>query len=161
MGPSSQREPDDVTLTLHKCDTPTGNLNGVKYLVEFLSGRKRVKFLDSNLQNYMLGDPHVATCTMGCAYGSSNKILSEWDPGPTYLLQRLWDPGGPSYTSISYSILDLEKLGKPIHYLNYIHLLALSSHPSLVILMLILAPKFHLRKLDHMGSFRYTPRLDP
>ena len=46
----------------------------------------------------MLGDLHVVTYTMGCVHGSSNEIQSEWDPGPSYLVQRLWDPVGPHYT---------------------------------------------------------------
>ena len=57
----------------------------------------------------MPGDPYVVTCMMGCAYGSSNEILSEWDPGPTYVVQRLWDPGEPSYTSRSCFLVDPEK----------------------------------------------------
>ena len=78
----------------------------------------------------------------------------------TNVVQRLWDPGGPSYTSRSSFLGNQEKLGKPKYYLDYIHLLALSSHPSLVILMFILLPKLHLGKLDCMGSFRYLPRLE-
>ena len=59
-----------------------------------------------------------------------------------------WDPGGPSYTSRSSLATDLEKLGQPKSYLRYIHLPGLSSLPFLVVLMLILAPKHHLGKLD-------------
>ena len=55
-------------------------------------------------------------------HGSINKILLEWDPGPTYYVQRLWDPGGPSYTSRSSIPTDLDKLGKQKNYLDYIHL---------------------------------------
>ena len=39
----------------------------------------------------MLGNLHVMAHTMGCVHGSSNEILSEWDPGPTYVVQSLWD----------------------------------------------------------------------
>ena len=37
----------------------------------------------------------------------------EWDPGPTYDVQRLWDPGGPTYSSRSSVPTNLDKLGKP------------------------------------------------
>ena len=40
----------------------------------------------SNLQNHMLGDPNVMPCTMRCVHGSNNEILSEWNPGPTYVV---------------------------------------------------------------------------
>ena len=56
----------------------------------------------------MLGDPNVTVHTMGYAHGSNYEILSEWDPGPIYVVQRLWDPGGPSYTSRSCIPIDLE-----------------------------------------------------
>ena len=82
------------------------------------------------------------------------------DPGPTYLVQRLWDPGGPSYTSRSSVPMDLDKLDNLKSYLDYIHLAGLSSLPFLVILMSNLAPNNQLGKLDHMGSFRYLPRVD-
>ena len=49
---------------------------------------------------------------MRCAQGSINQILLEWDPGPTYLVQRLWDPGGPSYSSRSHVPTNLDRLGK-------------------------------------------------
>ena len=97
---------------------------------------------------------------MRCAQGSIAKILMEWDPGPTYLVQRLWDPGGPRYSSRSSVPMDLDKLGNLKSYLDYIHLPGLSSLPFLVAVMLNLAPNNHLGKLDHMGSFRYLPRLD-
>ena len=119
-----------------------------------------MKFTDINLQNYVLGDPHVVPCTMRCAHGSNNEILSEWDPAPIYVVQRLWDPGGPNYNSGSSFPINLEKLGEPKSYLDYIQLLVLSSQPSQVILMLTLASKHHLGKLDHLGNFRYLPRLD-
>ena len=140
--------PDDVTLTLHHAKIPeitAGNSNGLKYPAIFPS---------------VLGVFQVTLCTMRCAHGSNTEILFEWDPGPTYLVQRLWDPGGPSYTSRSSISPNLEKLGKPKSYLDYILLLQLSSLPLLVILVLNLAPKLHLGKLDHMGSFRYLARLD-
>ena len=108
----------------------------------------------------MLGDPHVMMHTVRSVHGSSNKILSLWDPGPTYVVQRLWDPGGPSYTSRSSFPIHLEELGKPKSYLDYIQLQELPSQPFLVILVLIQAPKLHVGKLDHMGSFRYLLRLD-
>ena len=84
----------------------------------------------------------------------------EWDPGPTYVVQRLWDTGGPSYSSRSSVPTDLDKLDKPKSYLDYIHLSRLSSLPFLVAVMPNLAPNNHLGKIDHMGSFRYLPRLD-
>ena len=105
----------------------------------------------------MLGDLHVVTYTMRCAHGSGNEIFSECDPGPTYVVQRLWHPGGPNYTSRSSFLVNLEKLGKP-KTLPRLH--PVLSHPSLVILMLILLPKLHLGKVDDMGNFRYTPRLE-
>ena len=108
----------------------------------------------------MLGAFQVTVHTMRCAHGSNYEIQTEWDTGPTYVVQRLWDPGGPSYTSRSNIPIDLEKLGHQKSYLDYIHQPGLSSQPFLVILVLILAPKPHLRKLDCMVSFRYLPRLD-
>ena len=108
----------------------------------------------------MLGVFQVVLHTMRCVDGSTTKILLEWDPGPTYLVQRLWDPGGPSYSSRSHVPTDPEKINKPKSYLGYIHIYKLSSLPFLVILKLNLAPKHHLGKLDHMGSFGYLCRLD-
>ena len=84
----------------------------------------------------------------------------EWDPRPTYVVQRLWDPGGPTYRSGSSVPTDLHKLGQPKSYLDYINLPRLSSLPFLVTVMPNLAPNNPLGKLDHMGSFRYIPRLD-
>ena len=97
---------------------------------------------------------------MRCAHGSINEILLEWDPGPTYVVQRLWDPGGPSYSSRSSVPTDLDRLGKPKIYLECILLPGLSSLPFLVTVMPNLAPYIQLGKLDHMGSFRYLPRLN-
>ena len=97
---------------------------------------------------------------MRCVQGSIAKILMEWDPGPTFDVLRLWDPSGPTYSSRSSVPMDLDKLGKQKSYLGYIHLPGLSSLPILVTVMLILAPNNHLGKLDHMGNFRYLPRLD-
>ena len=68
---------------------------------------------------------------MRCVHGSINKILKEWVPGPTYVVQRLWDPGGPTYSSRSSVPTDLDKLGKPKSYLDYIQLPGLSSLPFL------------------------------
>ena len=113
-----------------------------------------------NLGNYVLGVFQVMLHTMRCVHGSINEILLEWDPGPTYLVQRLWDPGGPSYSSRSSVPTDLDELGKPKTYLDYIYLPGLSSLPFLVTVMPNLAPNNQLGKLDHMGSFRYLPRLD-
>ena len=62
---------------------------------------------------------------MGCVHGSSNGILSEWDPGPTYVVQRLWDPGGPSYTSRSRA-KKLPRLYPP----TSIIIPTIPSHPS-------------------------------
>ena len=111
------------------------------------------------LRNYVQGVFQVASCTMRCTHGSIAKILLEWDPGPTYFVQRLWDPGGPTYSSRSCP-MDLERLGNLKSYLDYIHLPGLSSLPFLVILTLNLAPNNYIGKLDHMGSFRYLPRLE-
>ena len=108
----------------------------------------------------MLGDFQVTSCTMICVHGSINEILMEWDPGPTYVVQRLWDPGGPTYSSRSSVPTDLDKLDKLKSYLDYIHLPGLSSLPFLVAVMPNLAPNHHLGKLDCMGSFMYLPRLD-
>ena len=71
-----------------------------------------------NLQTYVLGVFQVVPHTMRCVHGSNNKILSKWDPGPTYVVQSLWDPGGPSYISRSSTPIDLEKLGQPKSYLD-------------------------------------------
>ena len=94
--------PDNITLTLHQAkfleETP-GTTNGVKYLANFLVTQKWVKFMVINIRNYVLGVFHIASHTMQCVHGSIAKILLEWDPGPTYLVQRLWDPGGPTYSS--------------------------------------------------------------
>ena len=73
------------------------------------------------------------------------------NPGPTYDVQRLWDPGGSTYSSRSSISTNLDKLGELKSYLDYIHLPGLSP---------LLASSNHLEKLDHMGSFRYLPRLD-
>ena len=113
-----------------------------------------------NLRNYVLGVFQVMLGTMRCVHGSINKIPLECDPGPTYVVQRLWDPGGPSYSSRSSVPTDLDKLGKPKSLLDYIHQPGLSSPPILVTIMPNLAPNNKLGKLDHMGSFRYLPRLD-
>ena len=79
--------------------------------------------------------------------------------GP-HVVQRLWDPGGPTYSSRSSVLTDLDKLDKLKSYLDYIHLPGLSSLPFLVAEMPNLAPNNHQGKLDHMGSFRCLPRLD-
>ena len=49
---------------------------------------------------------------MRCLQGSIARSLLEWGPGPTYLVQRLWDPGGPTYSSRSSVPTDLDELGK-------------------------------------------------
>ena len=66
--------------------------------------------MEINLQNYDLGVFQVALHTMRCVDGSNYKILSEWDPGPIYNVQRVWDTGGPIYTSRSSVPIDLENL---------------------------------------------------
>ena len=86
-------------------------------------------------------------------------ILMEWDPGPTYDVQRLWDPGGSTYSSKSSVPTNLDKLGEPKSYLDCIHLPGLSPLPFLVAVKLNLASSNHLVNLDHMGSFRHLPRL--
>ena len=113
-----------------------------------------------NLRNYVLGVFHVVSYTMRRAHGSINKILLEWDPQPTYDVQRLWDPGGSTDNSRSSVSTNLDRLGKPKSYLDYIHLPGLSPLSFLVAVKPNLAPSNHLEKLDCMGSFRYLPRLD-
>ena len=153
----------DITLTLHQAkfleETPD-TTNRVLYPGNSISTQFQVKFMVINLQHYMLGVFQAALCTMRCAHGSINEILMEWDPRPTYDVQRLWDPSEPTYSSRSSVSTDLDKLGKPKSYIDYIYLPGLSSLPFLVTVMLNLAPSNHLGKLDHMGSFRYLPRLD-
>ena len=92
-----------------------------------------------NLRNYVLGVFQVMH-TMRCVHGPIIKILLEWDPGPMYLVQRLWDPGGPTYSSRSSIPMDLDKQGKLKSYLDYIHLVELLSLPFLVTVMPNLAP---------------------
>ena len=116
--------------------------------------------LGMGIRNYVLGVFQVASHTMRCAHGSINKILLEWDLGPTYDVKKLWDPGGSAYSSRSSVPTNLDKRGKPKSYLDYIHLPGLSSLPFLVAVKPNLAPSNHLGKLDHMGSFRYLSRLD-
>ena len=157
--------PHDITLTLEEAklleETPDTTLRAI-YLGNFMSTRIRVKFKVINLRNYVLGVFQVVLHTMRCTHGSINKILLEWDPGPTYDVQRLWDPAGSTYSSRSGvpTNLGVDKLGKLKSYLDYIHLSGLSSLPFLVAVKPKLAPSNHLGKLDHMGSFRYLPRLD-
>ena len=50
------------------------------------------------LHNYIIGDPNVVPCTMRIVYRSDYEIISEWDPESTYVVQRPWDPGGPTLT---------------------------------------------------------------
>ena len=155
--------PYDVTLTLQQAKFPEKNPDTtmrVKYPGNFLLTLIRVKFTVINLRNYVLGGFHVTSRTMRCAHGSINKILMEWDPGPTYDVQRLWDPGGPTYSSRSSVPTNLDKLGEPKSYLDYIHLPGLSPLPILVAVKPNLASSNRLEKLDRMGSFRYLPRLD-
>ena len=157
------RIPDDVTLTLHQAkfleETP-GTTNGLNFLANYPVTQKWVKFMVINLRNYALAVFQVVLHTMRCAHGSIAKILMEWDHGPTYLVQRLWDPGGPTYSSRSSVPMDLDELGKLKSYLDYIHLPGLSSLPILVAVMPNIGPNNQLGKLDCMGSFRYLPRLD-
>ena len=40
----------------------------------------------------MVRDPNVALHTMRCVHGSN---YDEWDPGSTYVVQRLWDQTTP------------------------------------------------------------------
>ena len=136
--------PHDVTLTLQQAKFPEetpDTTNSVIYPGNFMSTLFQVKFMVINLRNYVLGVFQVTLHAMRCVHGSINKILLEWDPGPTYVVQRLWDPGGPT--------------SKPKSYLDYIHLPGLSSLPFLVTVKPNLAPNNHLGKLDHMGRFSY------
>ena len=84
-----------------------------------------------NLSNYVLIVFQVVVCTMRCAHGSIAKILMEWDPGHTCDVQRIWDPGGPTYSSRSSVPTDLDKLGKPKRYLDYITYQVYHPNPSL------------------------------
>ena len=138
----------------------SGTTNGVKYPDNLLVTLKWFKFMVINLRSYVLVVFQVMSCTMRCAHVSIAKILMKWDPGPTYLVQRLWDPGGPTYSSISSVPTNLDKLGKLKSYLDYIHLPGVSFPTFLVAVMMNLAPNNRLGELDHMGSFRYLPRLD-
>ena len=155
--------PHDITLTLQQAKFPEETPDTTKRVIyqgNFMLTRFRVIFMVINLRNYVLRVFQFALCTMRCVHGSINKILLEWDPGPTYDVQRLWDPGGSTYSSRSSVPTNLDKLGKTKSYLDYIHLPGLSSLPFLVAVKPNLAPINHLGKLDHMGSFRYLPRLD-
>ena len=155
--------PYDITLTLHQSkflEETTDTSNRVLCPGNFTSTQIRVKFTVINLRNYVLGVFQVMSCTMRCAHGSIDEILMEWDPGPTNVVQRLWDPGGPSHSSRSIVPTDVDELGKLKSYLYYIYLPGLSFLPFLVTVMLDLAPNNHLGKIDCMGSFRYLPRLD-
>ena len=94
--------PHDVTLTLQQVKFPEetpDTTNRVIYPGNFMLTRFRVKFTLIYLRNYVLGVFQVTLHTMRCACGSINKILLEWDPRPTYLVQRLWDPGGSNHSS--------------------------------------------------------------
>ena len=86
-----------------------------------------------NLRNYVLVVIQVVSHTMRCAHGSIAKILLEWNPGPIYHIQRLWDPGGPTYSSRLSVPMDLDKLDDLKSYLDYIHLPGLSSLPFLLV----------------------------
>ena len=155
--------PHDVTLTLQKAKFPEETPDTTKRVIypgNFMIRQIWVKFTVINPRNYMLGAFQVTSHTMRCAHGSINKILLEWDPGPMYDVQRLWDPGGSSYSCRSSVPTNLDKLGKAKSHLDYIHLPGLSSLPFLVTVKPNLTPRNHLGKLDHMGSFRYLPRLD-
>ena len=103
--------PDNVTLTLHQEKFPEetpGTTNRVNYPANFLVTWKCFKFMVINLRNYVLV---VFTLhTMRCVHGSIAKILTEWDPGPTCLVQKIWDPGGSTYSSRSSVPTDLDKL---------------------------------------------------
>ena len=104
------RFPHDITLTLQQAkfpeETPDTTMK-IIYPGNFMLTQIRVKFMVINRRNYMLGVFQVTSCTMRCAHGSINKIVLEWDPGRTYDVQRLWDPGGPTYSSRSSVATDL------------------------------------------------------
>ena len=104
--------PANVTLTLYQVRFPEespGTTNGVNHMDYFLVTQKWVDFMVVNLRNYMLLLVvfQVTLHTMRYAHESNAKILMEWDPGPTYDVQRLWDAGGPSYSSRSSVVTDL------------------------------------------------------
>ena len=105
-----------------------------------MSTQIQVNFTVINVRNYVLGVFQVVLCTMRWVHDSINEILMEWDPGPTYVVQRLWDPGGPTYASRSNAPTDLDKLGKLKSYLDYIYIPGLSSLPFLVAVMLNRGP---------------------
>ena len=156
--------PHNVTLTLQQAKFPEETpetTKRVKYPSNFMLTQIWVELTVINLRNYsyVLDGFHVASRTMRCAHGSINMILMEWDPGPTYDVQRLWDPGGSTYSSKSSVPTNLDKLGEPKSYLDCIHLPGLSPLPFLVAVKLNLASSNHLVNLDHMGSFRHLPRL--
>ena len=81
--------PHDVTLTLQQVksleETPD-TTRRVIYPGNFMSTQIWVKFTVINLRNYVLGAFQVTSHTMRCTHGSTNEILMEWDPGPTYLV---------------------------------------------------------------------------
>ena len=84
--------PHDLTLSLQQVKFPEempDTTMRVIYPGNFMLTQIQVKFMVINLRNYVLGVFQVASCTMRCAHGSINKILLEWDPGPTYNVQRL------------------------------------------------------------------------
>ena len=78
----------------------------------------------------MVGLFQVVSHTKRCVPGSINEILFKWDPESTYLVQGLWDPGGPSYSSRSSDPMDLDNQGELKSYLDYSHVPGLSSFPS-------------------------------
>ena len=79
--------PHDVTLTLQKTkfleETPD-TTKRVIYPGNFMLTHIWVKLTLINLRNYVLGAFHIMSHAIRCAHGSINKILLEWDPGPTY-----------------------------------------------------------------------------
>ena len=105
--------PHNVTLTLQQVKYPEETPDTTKrviYLGNFMLTRIRVKLTVITLRNYVLGVFHFTSRTMRCVHGSINKILMEWDPGPIYDVQRLWDPGGSTYSSRSSGPTNLDKL---------------------------------------------------
>ena len=94
-----------------------------------------VKFPDisiSDLHKHLLGDDAnvpITIDTQQCAYhGSSYDIQAECDAGPSYVIQRLWDPGGPICTSRTSQNFVLPPLGTPKGPIDHFLWLSLCIH---------------------------------
>ena len=93
----------------------------------------------SYLHKCMLHDDPVITHTQWGVYdGLSYEIQMEWGPGPSYVVQRLWDPHGPSYTSRTSLIIILPHLGTLKSQLDHYIWIVLLIHSCLVVLVIYL-----------------------